>query len=65
MAQTVDGVLNIAGEIVLVTGVLVLVSHPETVKIFGTIGSTFVNALKAASGQTAAATAQAKINARR
>jgi Na+/serine symporter len=51
MDHTANGVLNVAGEIVLVTGVFVLVSHPETAKIIKSIGDTFVGALKAASGQ--------------
>lgn len=51
MNGTADGVLNVAGQIVLVTGVFVLVSHPETAKIIRAIGDTFVGALRAASGQ--------------
>lgn len=51
MNTTANGVLNVAGEIVLVTGVFVAVSHPETAKILKAIMDGFVGALKAASGQ--------------
>jgi len=51
MNTTANGVLNVAGQIVLVTGVFVVVSHPETAKVVSAVMNGFVGALKAASGQ--------------
>jgi hypothetical protein len=48
---SVNGVLNIAGELVFATIIFTLVSHPETAKVIKAIGDAFVGSLRAASGQ--------------
>lgn len=51
MNGTVNGVLNVAGELVFATIIFTLVSHPETAKVVKSISDGFVGALRAASGQ--------------
>ena len=51
MNGTVNGVLNVAGELVFATIIFTLVSHPNTARVVKAISDGFVGSLKAASGQ--------------